>query len=71
MQVVSGGASVQREARQAAAITLKNFIFKYWEARERGGVMQPAIFEADQAVIRENILEVREIYAHTVDEPLT
>ena len=38
--------AVERGARQAAAITLKNFIFKYWISREENGVTRAAIFDA-------------------------
>jgi hypothetical protein len=53
LQVVAN-TSLDRNVRQAAAVSLKNIISKHWEQKEN----DPGVFNDDKNVIRENVMEV-------------
>ncbi|KAJ0395032.1 hypothetical protein ATCC90586_005057 [Pythium insidiosum] len=49
--------SVAREIRQAAAVSLKNIVNKYWEGDHVGGEFVRVIPDDERAVSRQNVLE--------------
>jgi hypothetical protein len=58
LHVVAAGDQVDRSARQAAAITMKNLIYQHWVEKESNGVKEACIFASDKETIRTNIIQV-------------